>query len=85
LKHDLHSLFTAGKNLTELVTDGLYIFAHLTTNCSDVIKTGLTKLVEVNHLRELKYLISTFLQKNFHFNITLPEVAAKDFLPPEVG
>jgi len=29
LKHDLHSLFTPGKNLTELITDGLYIFAHV--------------------------------------------------------
>jgi len=71
--------------LTELITDGLYIFGHLTTNCSDIIKTALHKLCEVNHAKPLKWLVSTFLQKNFHFNITLPEVHAKDFLPPEVG
>jgi len=85
LKHDLHTLFTAGKPLHQLITDGLYIFAHLETNCSDLLKTAFNKLAEIAHAKPLKALIATVLQKNFHFDITLPEVDGKDFLPPELG
>jgi hypothetical protein len=51
LKHDLHSLFTEGKSLTSLITDGLYIFAHIKTNCSEVLKTGLYEFAEKAHLK----------------------------------
>jgi len=38
LNNDLSSLFTSGKSLTSLVTDGAYAFAHLKTNNGDLIK-----------------------------------------------
>jgi len=61
LKHDLHTLFTPGKPLSQLITDGLYIFAHLETNCADLIKTAFYKLIEVTHAKALKPLIATIL------------------------
>jgi len=51
LKHDLHSLFTDGKLLTELITDGFYIFAHVKTNCSDIMRTGLNEYADKAHLK----------------------------------
>jgi len=79
LKNDLTSLFTAGKSLSSIVTDGLYIFGHLKTNSSEVIKTGLYAWLDKIRAKDAKPVISMFLQKNFNFNITLPEVNLKDF------
>jgi len=84
LKHDLHSLFTEGKSLTSLITDGLYIFAHIKTNSSEVLKTGLYEFAEKAHLKKLKSLFALFLQKNFHFDVTLPEVNVADFLSGDI-
>jgi hypothetical protein len=41
LNNDLTSLFTEGKSLTSLITDGAWAFVHLKTNSVELIKTAL--------------------------------------------
>jgi len=67
LKHDLKGLFESGKSISSLITDGLYIFGHLKTNQSDVIKTGIFAYLDKIYARDAKPLVSMFLQKNFNF------------------
>jgi hypothetical protein len=79
LKHDLHSLFGEPRKLTTLLTDGLWIFAHLKTNYNEFYKTYLTKLAEkAPSFAPINAAVQLFLQKNFNLQLNLPEINIAD-------
>jgi len=79
LKHDINSLFGESKKLTSLITDGLWVFAHLKTNYNDYYKTFVQKLAEKSpSLMPLNAAVQVFLQKNFNLQLTLPDLNLVD-------
>jgi len=65
LNNDLSSLFTSGKSLTSLITDGAYAFAHLKTNNSELVKT----LID-SFLKPAKPVAEKFLEDGFNLQLT---------------
>jgi len=61
IKHDLASLFLPNKPLSQLITDGLYIFAHVKTNSADLFKTAIFEWLDKLHLKPAKAAVATFL------------------------
>jgi len=65
------------------VTDGLFVFGHLSTNTHDFVKHMFHAMFDSLHMKELKPVVSMLLQKGFNFAVTLPELNALDFVAPD--
>jgi len=76
-KHDINSIFGESKKLTSLVTDGVWLFAHMKTNYDDVLKTIMPKLSALlppKVLDPIYAIVQVFFQKDFNFQLKMDEL-----------
>jgi len=82
LKHDLKSLLGDPMPISNFITDGCWMFAHLKTNYSDFYKEFVNKKFDTAspQLKPLNSLLQLLLQKNFNLALTLPELKLDSIL-----